>query len=286
MGPYTIVNPRAYELFRDHPEIDDSWPGFVHAGSVFKRTKAFAVATDAPESDDLAPPEAFALIARFLNRLRYLSRQATIPFEVYSITGPIDGSVLTREPIPALGATRVTIRAHLLEWAATEEHVRSAVSTINAPIPIHHELLLDSQRAAINSDYRTAILFAAIACETLAGISADLHHGGKDAADADPVFKFLRARAKFANLLHEVDLHCRGSSLRLVDEPLYQRALRLYGTRNKIAHEGLPPENGNFLPISTEGAQEAINTAVALFAWFGEAGGYTDTLRLELVQAE
>lgn len=284
LGPYGIVNPAAYQLLGDHPEIDSSWPPFVHRGQRVLRTKELLLAVEGT-ADATQIREDFALAVQFLTRLRYLSRQAKLANDVVARSGPIDGSALNRHPIPPPFEIKAHLREHVLDWAATEDDIREATWTIAEAVPAHHGLLLDAQEAAIDKDHRTAILLAAMAAETLAGTVADVAQAHKDGTQCldDPVFKFLRARAKFANLLHEVDLYCRGCSLLATNEKLYQRALRLYQTRNKIVHEGLPPEKDSFLSLTSEGAAEAIGTTRALFQWFGETRPYPDPIDSTMV---
>ena len=60
------------------------------------------------------------------------------------------------------------------------------------------------------------------------------------------------------------------------DESLYQKALRLYRTRNKIVHRGELPsaDEGSLFKINESGAKEAMNCAKEVIKWFGVTEDY------------
>jgi hypothetical protein len=90
----------------------------------------------------------------------------------------------------------------------------------------------------------------------------------------DPVFDLISATDRMGRLLHEQPLYLVRKSLLLENEALYAKALVLYNTRNKIMHEGGPPDEQNPLPIDDRGAWTACNTARDVLAWFGDHGPY------------
>jgi hypothetical protein len=60
------------------------------------------------------------------------------------------------------------------------------------------------------------------------------------------------------------------------DEGLYQRAKRLYLTRNKLAHLGELPENdaSPLYTLDSKGASAALATTVSLFEWLRQPGDF------------
>lgn len=285
LGQQVVVNPCALGQFQRHLSDRSVGTRFRYEDSTLLETRCLVLGSDS--SAQRAPKEAVAEVSeveRLLRRLRFVSRQATLPAEANARLGPIALSEpLALEPMPPL-PTEASIRRHLAEWAVTESHVHVATSALASTLPTHDELLLDSQAAGLRGDDRSAILFAAIACEILAGSAADAAQSARTFGLSDPVFVHLRERARFAQLMHVVSLYCRGTSL-LQDNPsLYHRALKLYRTRNRIAHEGLPPLDESYLALDREGAKEAIDVALGVFAWYGEGAGYVNPLSLSFLR--
>ena len=51
-------------------------------------------------------------------------------------------------------------------------------------------------------------------------------------------------------------------------------ALRLYSTRNKIAHLGEPPPSNGVLALTRSGSVTGLRTAIDVRAWLGDSGPY------------
>jgi hypothetical protein len=153
--------------------------------------------------------------------------------------------------------------------------------------------LLDAFEAAARLDYRTTILYAAIAVESLAATTLSEEYDRiltSSAADPrfrivsipqsqgrmavkDPVYECLGSETRFRSLLHERPLYLMGRSLMIDEEALFIRLQTLYQTRNKIVHLG-DASGVDLLSIDRKGAALALDAAVQAFKWFGKAGSY------------
>lgn len=157
-------------------------------------------------------------------------------------------------------------------------------------IPVYEDLLIDAKRQLERKDFRKAILFAVMAIESMltskydekySEIKNGKHNKNKFRVISmqtkngnilkDPIYEKLIKRSNFENLLHEIPLYIIEKSLLLEDQKLYQSALKLYRTRNKIVHKGVIPDdnNKNFLPNKMIGAFEAYRIMIHIFRWMG-----------------
>jgi hypothetical protein len=167
---------------------------------------------------------------------------------------------------------------------------------VEANVPLCDELLLDAILALEDRRYREAILFCAIAIESLAkdqltriyeqalmakepvshlNIVESTQAGGQT-TKRDPIFAILVDGDNFGRLLHEAPLYVLRRSL-LVDQPaLYQHARELYGTRNRLGHGQQITEQAqkeqNLLGVDAKGGKKAVQTAIDVFQWFGRSG--------------
>jgi len=152
-------------------------------------------------------------------------------------------------------------------------------------------LLLDAISAYRDGDSKRAILYSAISVETVArtrlseeyesllragdvnGMLRIISLPQRDGTCAakDPIYEYLDSKSEFRLLVHELALYVLKRSLLIENEPLYQDAMKLYRTRNKIVHQGeLPAENeASCFTISDAGALAAINCAIGVLKWFG-----------------
>jgi len=157
----------------------------------------------------------------------------------------------------------------------------------NNELPVYSILLLDAIYAIQQNDYRRAILYSALSVESLAYTKLDekyqsfLEHGDptgmirvvtiRGDKKEDPIYKMMRERTHFRLLLHECPLYLEKRSLLLENEPLYQQAMKLYSTRNKIAHLGELPsdQKGDYFNLDLLGAISALECTKDIFKWFG-----------------
>jgi len=80
--------------------------------------------------------------------------------------------------------------------------------------------------------------------------------------------EILIHNARFKRLLHQSALVLLGKSICLDDKTFYDRAIEVYESRNKMAHQGIMP-GGEVTPYSGyKQAKEAIQCAIRLVEWF------------------
>jgi hypothetical protein len=165
-------------------------------------------------------------------------------------------------------------------------------------VPIHGELVNDAAEAISRSNFRSSIIFSAMAVESCAGTILDREYdrikseapqsishrcltiqvNQNESVIKDPVFVALRAGSgdggsRFLSLLHECPLYLLGKSLMDQHQATYSKASSLYRTRNSLAHTGTTDTgNDGLLPVSYDGAMTALETANKVLDWFGEMG--------------
>jgi len=234
------------------------------------------------------------LVNAYLRTVRLVSRQAALPQEVsafttFSVEHPI------RPQFPAAGKEKGKILgAYRVHTALTFDSLKRADALGLVPdIPLAHEILLDALHAYELKNHREAILFGAISVEALARMLFEKEHSrissmaappahlnvmtfprpGGATSRKDPIYALLAEPDSFARLLHEIPLYLFRRSLLQDNQELYRRAVNLYRTRNRLGHGfAIEDEEPNLFPITHVGALEALDTAVAVFGWFGESG--------------
>lgn len=224
---------------------------------------------------------------RFIMYLRYVSSQFATGF-----LDPVSSFQLFYEPPKKIEIEsfdkmfRRRNLMHFLKWKDLLEI--ETYFKINFEIPVYEEVLIDSLTALYSSDYKKTILYAAIAIESMMSMKIDEEHnqslqivskrtidikanGKTGVVRKDPIFESLRHNCSFKNLLHEVALYVLEKSLLDQNEALYQKAIQLYSTRNRIVHKGglTLQEAEKLLTVNDQGASEAYNTAVEIFHWMG-----------------
>lgn len=193
-------------------------------------------------------------------RLRRLNDWSTDFQEVLSRSEWAPQADLPLLPMVTSKAWQATI-GNDAEGEAALEHWRRST-------PLHESLVLDAE-AALRTDPRTAILFAAIACETFIinhlrnrGQSNRAHRGLLDFLEPpggeEPDWKRPSVRRYFDQIARIV----LGESLKDSDRSLFDRLNRLFDARNDISHRGTIRDNIN-PPELVNAAQEAIRWASA-----------------------
>jgi len=246
--------------------------------------------------------EAGSEISRLLANLRYISKQFYLRTEVRAVSivsqeKEISQLPRLRFPMISRHHSKVFMRQYLVDTAITWKHLEIA-STIpsNFTSPIFDIILLDAINARADGDYRKTILYSAMSVEIIAATKLDeaydaIIQQGDDRADLrmisipqaggqtsvkDPVYDYLSNKSDFAQLLHERPLYLLKRSLCVDNQQLYQTALKLYRSRNKIVHRGEPPggEQMSYFGINQPDALTAIECAIEIFKWFGEPDKY------------
>jgi hypothetical protein len=228
---------------------------------------------------------------RLLLNLLHITGQVTLP-RAESLMG-VQYLEIDALPEPFLTAEVSMGKVQEFTWktAITADCIQAAVESIDVfEPPTYEALYFDAAEAHRKSDYRKAILYAAMAAEIVFGWVVDLKYdrllvehnddrhriirlplAGGGEVYKDPVYEKLRPRADFKLLINEVALYVLNKSLLSENEPLYQRALRLYATRNELAHSGVVTgENpGKTFSLDHVGSINALRTVLDLFSWLG-----------------
>jgi hypothetical protein len=242
--------------------------------------------------------EVLEAMKSLLKRLRHVSRQATFPrgddFEFFNCADIAElPNVEFREPYH--GTIHYSDNS-FIETALTMDLVEQAgelPTTFEAPV--YEGILLDACRAVKDNDFRSALLYGALAIEAMAGELLDLEvtkllaatppplhiravenlDGRPSGVPEDPVFKWMRKSGRFAELLHELPLYVCRKSLKQDLPEVYQQARKLYQTRNSLAHRGETAKDKDLFPIDMFGAVDALKCVREVFAWFGVPGKWS-----------
>ncbi len=238
--------------------------------------------------DDAAEEEQIKLLETLLRRLRFVTKQVTFPTELAAIRRrEIEEFPATL--FPKEGPINGMVRDFLYDTPVTMEAASQAGALPgDFTPPVYDSLLMDAMYALVRHDYRTAILYAAIAVEVLSGILCQSEHQrlfnavplseavrkvtivrpGSEVTTMDPVYRYLANSKSFSVLLSELPLYVFRRSMLEEDQHLYQKALRLYRTRNGLAHRPGTDSDRDVFPFSHAGATSALECAVEVFAWF------------------
>lgn len=236
----------------------------------------------------------YEYMLRFLPNLKQSSKQVTMKQDVIQIQ-VIElhklPNVIFPQPPEKKNISESLIKKYIVDTKATWQNIFEADdNVIVQKTPVYEKLLLDAIHAYDVKDYRRTLLYSAISLETLAATKLDeVYESFIQDADfkeqlrivpfpqkkgdiifKDPVYKMLRERARFLELLHEVALYILGKSLLLENHTLYQKAEKIYKTRNKIAHLGeANNDNQGIFHMNSEDTLQAIESTIDIFRWFG-----------------
>ena len=252
-----------------------------YTGSLCDRTEVSAIAE--------------TICVNILSRLRFVSGQSGIrPNIVAKYEATLTSSSGLEANFYSLNKVgSISTRDYIWYSALTDEMLERAGKLESSfEVPIHNEILQDGLQALVELDFRRAILYAAIAVESFSNQClqeslatavidratrhrfVEVANGRGDFVVKDPVWEYLASGTDFSKLLHVRPLYLMGRSILVENEALYSKALKLYATRNKIAHVGEPPTKPEYLPVNSLGAKEALRTAVDVVRWFGDCSPY------------
>ena len=243
-------------------------------------------------------PPLIEVATSVLTALRHFSKQADM------CTGGDDLSFwewleldeLPKPAQPKPDKIRRAVAKSIIEGAVTRTHIEAACNCDSQfRVPIYDTIFLDAIAAHAAHDYRKSILYSAIALESAAAIVLDEQYetavkpsnmkdwrviefpiGAGKIARKDPIWELLKKREDANSLLHESALYVLGRSLLVDNVNLFQLVQRLRATRNKIVHQGEPPETSadQYLTLDREGSSDAINCVNAVFSWLGVGQDY------------
>jgi hypothetical protein len=281
--------------------------GFPPPPGPFQRWRTIRIADDACHFSTwglgLAVPDAVAeeratveAVVSLLQRLRTISRQATMPTNWVAIVDAIPVGTLPTPVFPSrwVGGGGLHRRYEIDSAVTADAIAKLGGLPPDFLPPVHESCLLDAIKAATAQDWRTALLYAAISIETIVGtVIAEEHERQLEGAQVpehlrsievekdgrkqrtDPIYNFLRSKDnRFAFKLHELLLYVFRQSLKEENRGLYDRAVQLYETRNQLAHSGKVGSGKNTLPLTYEGAMTALECAARIFNWFGIPGNW------------
>jgi hypothetical protein len=240
------------------------------------------------------------IVSQFLNTLRCTSGQSHIPLSQSILPSKIASSVtvtvdeLSSHVFPhelSIDATRGTTDSYVWTSAVTTEDINKAIKLLQGEMCApHNDIFVDAIDACLNGDYRKCIIYSAMSMEIMANYvltkkyNERINSEGTSAKDLrvlpiivnadkttiiDPIYKALTDKDDFKYRLHELPLYLLGRSLRMENDPLYQRAVDLYKVRNKLVHEG------NSEALSFKYAKDVLDCTYEVFKWFDEGKRYT-----------
>ncbi len=234
---------------------------------------------------------------KFISAMRIVSRQVSIPTSITSAYMEEFEEGLPSINYPIINNKFESFLDNFI-WQTSviwEQLVETDKNTINPKFPIYEKLIVDAIQAIKTDDFKRALLYSAIAMETIATTKLDSVFESKltnldsslrlinitvnksKKVVKDPIYSFIRAKCKFNELLHELSLYLTGKSLRIENPKLFEKASKLYRTRNKIAHLGEPIDNEGKNDIFQECYQDsvlAIQICQELLNWFGETNNF------------
>jgi hypothetical protein len=243
-------------------------------------------------------PPLIEVATSLLTALRYFSKQADMCTggDDLNFWEWLETDELPKPTQPKPNKIRRAVAKSIIEEAVTRAHIEAACNCDSQfSAPIYDTIFLDAIGAHASHDYRKSILYSAIALESAATTVLDEQYetavkpsnvkdwrvielpiGAGKIARKDPIWELLKKREDANSLLHEGALYILGRSLLVDDQGLFQLVQRLRATRNKIVHQGEPPDplGDQYLTIDREGSSDALNCVNAVFAWLGVGQDY------------
>lgn len=99
-----------------------------------------------------------------------------------------------------------------------------------------------------------------------------LDKSSKNEIEIDPIFNHLIKANSLKIKLHECSLYVMNKSIMQSDKTLYDKILKLFQSRNKIAHKGeITLKDTDVFFADRKGTREAIQTANNAFKWFNQS---------------
>jgi hypothetical protein len=294
---------------RDYQEL-----GLLPDGSVLVQTQTLHLESERPRSLDDDRTERLAeAIAQWLHAVRVVAKQPQGPRNLVTLAfSDSTPSAEASQYRDASSRSKVMVRNYLIESAATPESAVAAADAVEThTLPVHGEMVTDAAEALFEASYRNALILAAIACESCAGVVLESAYKNLMAQGAscdsrfrfvsttidrntvklhDPIYECLtnargEGNSRFLALMHEQPLYILGRSLRLETPDLYRDVHALYRTRSRLVHSGSAVDTQGLLPVDRDGAHRGVSTANRVLEWFGEQGTTVPDLGFSAIQA-
>jgi hypothetical protein len=251
-----------------------------------------------PGHAEVGDSETREAIKSLLKRLRHTCRQATFPCgdNIVSFScGDLTELPKVEFEEPYYGEVYFSDNS-FVETALTMDLVEQTGELPTTFVaPVYEGILLDAFRAVKEMDFRSGLLYSALAIEAMAGEFMDAEHakllaaapvpahirgvvsqeGRSNGSLEDPLFKWMRKSGRFQELLHELPLYVYKKSLKHDLPGVYAQARKLYQTRNSLAHRGETVRDKDLFPIDLCGAIDAMKCVREVFAWFGVPGKWS-----------
>jgi len=177
-----------------------------------------------------------------------------------------------------------------LNTAVRPQHVEAAATMDDSDMQAADMVLLDAISAWKRHDYRTALLYAAIAAESMIEVEldtayqalcergdpdgvfrlTDIPQAGGKTMRKDHIYAYLANRDDFKLLIGARALYVLRRSPLTHNENLYRTALKLYNTRNRIAHHGDVEitQKADLFSLTQQSSLEGLECAIDLFEWY------------------
>jgi hypothetical protein len=270
-----LLNP----LLTTATAADDAEKSFLTPAGVWLRSRHLAIAVEPTGQREVWVREVLAPMAhRIIASLRVGSRQAAMPRQLASIAIASESlEMAAAAPRVELGEFKgapMLVRDSEFRTSVTEQHLGSI--NLEVDVPLHDELLLDALEAYAQDDYRKAILFAAIACESVAKHRARLAHervSSHDTGNLRGAFDTSKDRVVSAST--RTMSSPRSSEGTLADS--YMRSLFMRSVAPSSSTHGRSTKTcrGSMRRVTNsrmalfEAARTVLEGAIAFFAWYG-----------------
>lgn len=292
IGNYYLLNPLYYQGYYDEMRIEKNNSRRLKTG-IFVKSEVIILKYKDESNKEPHIKDVGKLFEKLVEIFRWKFRQVKInPKNSFFLSGYYNGFELKKVSINDGVNEDFKSLEHMNEKAISLDEIKNINKLFKNgfQIPIYENILIDAMVSLYEGDSVKTIIYSAIAMESMLSKKLDsiymkiksqkknskyrlidfLPNNEVGVVSKDPIYDFLKKYDKFALLLHEKPLYLLGKSILLDDENLYNDALKVYTTRNKIVHMGEPdPSNANVISIDLDGARMAFNTAVKVFKWMG-----------------
>ncbi|WP_338791901.1 hypothetical protein [Bernardetia sp. MNP-M8] len=233
---------------------------------------------------NLKPQDLSDYFDKIILSVREVSKQTTFKPKCSSIHGlkNLNLEISNCNKINGIAYMREYIYSTLITMEMFFEADNKVAKGIKTPI--YTEILVDGLEDLLNEKYRKAILYSAMAMEIALATKLDEDYKSKvneknyiinsvitkdGRVEKDYLYEHLTNMNSFKILLRERSLYVWNKSIATDKQILYEAAMRLYTTRNKIAHLGRPDNLNKQINIDKKGANEAFEIAKNVFEWLG-----------------